>query len=253
MLVSLVSWSLSCSPAPPAIPPVMSQPATPMRSGLAQRPLRHFGGYDFYEDKQSATVHSMLCMDQINLFPLRTNAMYANPQARSQAVASVLEETLQGNVPHFILEKDGEDPAIYAVSDLGGSPRRVVTVTAADAAGYSLRSGRTVTQDEVARWWLGLLEDLGGVLFFGQRPHSLPDPEGREALTRLAHHLTAIAPTGPYTAEQIGQAWQALSPEDRNTIQTLAHKLPAGGNERQASPSGGEEGGPVLKADQEVR
>lgn len=253
MLVSLVSWSLSCSPAPLAIPPVMSQPATPMRSGLAQRPLRHLGAYGFYEDEKSDTAHGMVCMDNVNLFALRTNSTYANPEARAEAVAHVLEETLQGNIPHFILEKDGEDPAIYAVSHLGGSPRRVVTVTAKDAVGYSLRSGRTVTQDEVARWWLGLLEDLGGVLFLGQRPHSLPDPEGREALTLLAHYLTAITPTGPYTAEQIGQAWQALSPEDRNTIQTLAHKLPASGNERQASPFGGEEGGTALKADQEVR
>lgn len=253
MLVSLVSWSLSCAPAPLAIPPTMSQPVTPMRSGIARRPLSHFGGYGLYEDEKSDTVHGMVCMDQINLFPLRTNAMYANPEARSKAVASVLEETLQANAPHFMLRQDGGDPAIYAVSHLGGSPRRVVTVTAEDAVGYSLHSGRTVTQDEVAHWWLGLLEDLVGVLFLGQRPHSLPNPEGREALTRLAHHLTAIAPTGPYTAEQIGQAWQALSPEDRNTIQTLTSKLPASGDERQAAPSGGEEGGPALRADQEVR
>jgi hypothetical protein len=179
------------------------------------------------------------------LFVLRTNARYADLVARARAVAQVLEGALlQGNAPHFLLGKDGGDPALYAFPYPGGGPRRVVTVTAEDAAGYSLRSGRTVTQDEVARWWLGLLEDLVGVLFLGHSSYNLPDPAGRAALTLLAQHLTAIAPTGPYTMEQIGQAWQALSPEIRNTIQTLTRKLPVSGDQQ-------EEGEPALKAEQE--
>jgi hypothetical protein len=200
-------------------------------------PMRHVEAYSFYEDQGSDTTHGMVCVDMINLFVLRTNARYASPIARAKAVAQVLEEVLQGNALHFILGKDGGDPAIYVIPYPGGSPRRVVTITAEDAVGYSLRSGRTVTQDEVAHWWLGLLEDLVSVLFLGRSPRSLPDPEGREALTLLAHHLEAIAPTGPYTAEELGQAWQALSPEVRNTIQTLTLKLPASGTEGQASPS----------------
>lgn len=207
-------------------------------------PMRHFEAHGFYEDKESNTVHSMVCVDMIDLFTLRANARYANPMARARAVAQVLEEVLQDETPHFILGTDGGDPALYAVPPLGGSPRRVVTVTAEDAAGYSLRSGRTVTQAGVARWWLGLLEDLVGVLFRGHSPHTLPDPAGREALSLLAHHLTAIAPTGPYTAEQVGQAWQTLSPEVRNTIQTLTRTLPASGDKR-------EEGEAALKAEQE--
>lgn len=214
--------------------------------------MKHFEAYGFYEDKRSDTVHGMVCVDMINLFTLRTNARYASPVARAEAVAQMLEGALlQGNVPHFLLGKDGGDPALYAFPYPGGGPRRVVTVTTEDAAGYSLRSGRAVTQDEVARWWLGLLEDLVGVLFLGRRPHNLPNPEGREALAFLADRLTAIAPTGPYTMEQIGQAWQALSPEVRTTIQTLTHKLPASGNEGQAALPRDEENEPLLKAKQE--
>lgn len=250
-LVSLLSWSLSCSPAPPAIPPVMPRPVSPMRSSSAQMPMKHFEAYGFYEDKRSDTVHGMVCVDMIHLFVLRTNARYADSVARARAVAQVLEGALlQGNAPHFLLGKDGGDPALYAFPHPGGSPRRVVTITAEDAVGYGRRSGRTVTQDEVARWWLGLLEDLVGVLFLGKDPHNLPDPKGQEALNLLADHLTALAPTGPYTTEQLGQAWQALSPEVRNTIQTLTHKLPASGNEGQVSSSG-DESGPSLKAEQE--
>jgi hypothetical protein len=250
MLVSLISWGLSCSPAPPAIPPAMPQSASPMGGGFVQMtPMRHFEAYGFYEDKESNTVHGMVCVDMIHLFVLRTNARYANPVARAKAVAQVLEGALlQGNAPHFLLGKDGGDPALYAFPYPGGGPRRVVTITAEDAAGYSLRSGRPVTQEEVARWWLGLLEDLVDVLFLSHSPHRLPNPEGREALSLLAQHLTATAPTGPYTTEQIGQAWQALSPEVRNTIQTLTRKLPASENEGQALSSG-EEDGPSLKAE----
>lgn len=246
VLVSLVSWSLSCFPAPPPIPPAMPQSASPMGGGFVQMTLmRHFEAYRFYEDKESNTVHGMVCVDMIHLFVLHTNARYANSVARAKAVAQVLEGALlQGNAPHFLLGKDGGDPALYAFPYPGGGPRRVVTITAEDAAGYSLRSGRPVTQDEVARWWLGLLEDLVGGLFLGHSPHSLPNPEGREALTLLADRLKEIAPTGPYTMEQIGQAWQALNPEVRNTIQTLTRKLPASGDKR-------EEGEPALKAEQE--
>ena len=252
VLVSLVSWGLSCSPPSRPIPQVIPQSASPMGSRSAQMmPMKHFEAYGFYEDKRSDIVHGMVCVDMIHLFVLRTNALYASPVTRAKAVAQVLEGALlQGNAPHFLLGKDGGDPALYAFPYLGGSPRRVVTVTAEDAAGYSLRSGRPVTQDEVARWWFGLLEDLVGVLFLGKDPHDLPDPESREALTLLARHLTAIAPTGPYTTEQIGQAWQALSPEVCNTIQTLTHTLPASANEGQAVSPGDEEGDPSLKAEQ---
>lgn len=208
----------------------MPQSASPMVKGFAQMPMRHFEAYGFYEDERGDDVHGMVCVDMINLFILRTPFTHASPVARAKAVAQVLNEASRGIVPHFVLREDGGDPTIYAISYLSSSLWRVVTVTAEDAVGYSLRSGRTVTQDEVASWWLGLLKDLVDILFLGRSPHSLPDPEGREALSLLVHRLRASAPKGPYTAEQIAQVWQALSPEVRNTIQTLTLKLPANEN-----------------------
>jgi hypothetical protein len=56
--MSLFYWGLACSPAPPAIPPVMPPPISPMGGSSAQMmPMKHFEAYGFYEDKESDTVH----------------------------------------------------------------------------------------------------------------------------------------------------------------------------------------------------
>ena len=75
-------------------------------------PMRHFEAHGFYEEKESNILHGMVCVDMIDLFVLRTKALYASPVARARAVAQVLEEALQGNALHFILGKDGGDPAL---------------------------------------------------------------------------------------------------------------------------------------------
>lgn len=195
VLVSLCSWSLSCAPAPLAIPPavpsalppVMPPPVSPMGSGSAQMmPMKHFEAYGFYEDKRSDIAHGMVCVDMIHLFVLRSNARYADSVARARAVAQVLEGALlQGNAPHFLLGKDGGDPALYAFPYPGGRPRRVVTVTAEDAAGYSLRSGRTVDPGR------------GGALVAGAAGRS-----GRCALSRPqpAQPARSRGPGGPEPA-----------------------------------------------------
>lgn len=152
---------------------------------------------------------------------------------RAKAVARLLEESLHTEDPLFILGKDGEDPAIYSVSHHGAYPRLIVTVTKSDARGYSYRSGRTVSQEEVGQWWLGWLEDLISVLFLQKPPSHLPVKRAEEALILLSQRLRELSPQGPYTQAQVLTAAEALSDETRDYLQSLAFNLQGAATEKE--------------------
>lgn len=195
---------------------------------------KHFAAYGFHEDEIGGHhEHGMVTLDGINLFVLRTGHIYKNPVERAKAVTRLLEESLHFGDPLFILGQDGEDPAIYSVSHHGGYPRLIVTVTKSDASGYSHRSSRTVSQEELGQWWLGWLENLVAVLFLDKPPSHLPVQRAQEALILLGQRLRALSPRGPYTQAQVVTAAQALGDETWNSLQSLAFRLPAASVEKE--------------------
>lgn len=206
--------------------------------GIPQIVGRHFEAYGFHEDEIGGHhEHGVVTLDGINLFVLRTDHIYKNPLERAKAVARLLEESLHVEDPLFILGQDGKDPAIYSVSHHGGYPRLILTVTKSDARGYSLRSDRTVSQEELGQWWLGWLEDLVSVLFLEKPPSHLPVQHAREALILLGQRLRALSPQGPYAQAQVVTAVEALSEETRNSLQSLAFNL-AGASSEKEMPGG---------------
>lgn len=187
---------------------------------------KYFEAYGLHEDEIGGHhEHGVVTLAGINLFVLRTSHVYKNPVERAKAMARLLEESLHVGDPLFILGQDGGDPAIYSVSHHGGYPRLVVTVTKSDASGYSHRSSRTVSQEELGQWWLGWLENLVAVLFLDKPPSHLPVQRAGEALTLLGQRLRDISPQGPYTQVQVVTAVEALGEETRNSLQSLAFNL----------------------------
>jgi len=197
---------------------------------------KHVEAYGLHEDEIGGHhEHGVVTLDGINLFVLRTSHIYKNPVERAKAVARLLEESLHVGDPLFILGQDGNDPAIYSVSHHGGYPRLIVTVTKGDAQGYSHRSSRTVSQEELGQWWLGWLEDLVAVLFLDKPPSHLPVQHAGEALTLLGQRLREFSPKGPYTQVQVVTAVEALGEETRNSLQSLAFSL-AGDSAQKETP-----------------
>ena len=195
---------------------------------------KYFDAYGLHEDEIGGHhQHGVVTLAGINLFVLRTSHIYKNPVERAKAAARLLEESLHIGDPLFILGRDGQDPAIYSVSHHGGYPRLIVTVTKSDALGYSHRSGRTVSQEEVGQWWLGWLEDLVALLFL-EEPHThLPVQQVQEPLTLLGQRLREVSPQGPYTQAQVGVALEALNEETRTALQSLALRLPRASHEQE--------------------
>jgi hypothetical protein len=195
---------------------------------------RHFAAYGLHEDEIGGHhEHGVVTLDGINLFVLRTGHTYKNPLERAKAVARLLEESLHIGDPLFILGQDGKDPAIYSVSHHGSYPRLIVTVTTGDARGYSHRSGRTVSREELGQWWLGWLEDLVALLFLEQPHTHLPVQQAQEVLTLLGQRLRELSLQGPYTHAQVVTAMEALSTETRNSLQSLAFNLAEASSERE--------------------
>jgi hypothetical protein len=110
-------------------------------------------------------------------------------------------------------------------------------VTKSDARGYSRRSGRTVSREELGQWWLGWLEDLVSVLFLEEPPSHLPVQHAQEGLILLGQRLRALSPQGPYTQAQVVTAMEALSTETRRALQSLAFHL-AGASAQKETPWG---------------
>lgn len=195
---------------------------------------KHFEAYGFHEDKIGGHhEHGVVTLDGINILVLRTGHSYKSPVERANTVTRLLEESLHIGDPLFILGQDGEDPAIYSVSHHGGYPRLIVTVTKGDAQGYSHRNGRMVSQEELGQWWLGWLEDLVAVLFLEKPPSHLPVKRAQEVLLLLGQRLRELSLQGPYTHAQVVTAMEALSDETRNSLQSLAFRLPGAATEKE--------------------
>lgn len=213
-------------PAQAAAPP---EPATEAATAEAipHAPGQYFRTNAFHEDALAGQhEHALVQLLGIPLFVIRDEDVFKSPADRATAIARVLQETLHAGDRFFILGSDGGLPAIYSVSHHGGYPRLVLRVTPADAVAYARRSGRDVDQHLLAAWWLAVLKDVFGVVFFNEPPKFTATADAAESLIVLREKLWGGGQTEPVSPERLAAAQAAVSAGTRHNLRALAFAMP---------------------------
>lgn len=206
--------------------PTLPSAAAPAGEVIPHAPGRYFYATAFREDALAGRhEHALVQLVDIPVFVIRDEDVFKTPADRSTAIARVLQEALHAGDRFFIIGADDGLPAIYSVSHHGGYPRLLLRVTRTDAVAYARRSDRDVDEHVLAQWWLALLKDLLQVVFLNQDPQFTQTEASIEALRALRAELWD-GQRAPTSSERIAAASAALPGQLRDTLLTLAFRVP---------------------------
>lgn len=193
----------------------------PHASGL------YFRASEFHEDVLAGHhEHALVQLVDIPLFVIRDEDVFRTTADRATAIARVLQEALHAGDRFFVIGNDGELPAIQSVSHHGGYPTLVIRVTSGDAAAYARRSGRDVDQRLLAEWWLAVLKDVFGVVFFNEAPEFTVSADAAESLSVLREKLWGAGQTEPVSPERLVAGEALLSANTQRELRILGFRVP---------------------------
>jgi len=189
-------------------------------------PGRHFRAHVIDEPGSGGHHHAVVTVDGLALIVLRDKDAYKTILDRAQALSRALEETLHQGDRVIVFDDGGEHPGIYVASHHGGFPRLLLRVTAADAAAYASRSGRSVSQRLLGEWWTALIKDFSSVLFRDKTPRFVTSTHEGEALRALHSRLSQVDENSDLPSVRVQRVVSALPFEDREHLRSLAFRIP---------------------------
>ena len=189
-------------------------------------PGRHFRAQHIEEPGDDGHHHAAVTVDGLALLVIRDEGAYKTPGDRADSVARRLEEAIHQGDGIFVFDAGAERPGVYVVSHHGAYPRLLLRVTRADAAAYSRRSGRTVSQELLGEWWTALLKDFTAVLFRDQAPRAVTSTPAGEALLELRAGLRQGGGSPAPGEEHVQRVTAALPFEVRERLRSLAFSVP---------------------------
>ena len=189
-------------------------------------PGRHFRAHDIAEPGAGHHHHAVVTVNGLALLVIRDEGAYKTPRDRAESVARALEESLHQGDRIFVADADAERPGVYVVSHHCAYPRLLLRVTRADAAAYSRRSGRAVSQEILAEWWTALLKDFIAVLFIDQAPQVVTSTHAGQALLEIRSRLSQLDGSSGSADERVQRVTAALPLEVRELLRSLAFSVP---------------------------
>lgn len=181
--------------------------------------------------------HVLVRVEGIPLYIIRDEAGYASTVERAQAVTEALrtasENLRRTPSPHLALADVDHNRAIIEQDLPGGSQLTIITVTAADVAGYNARTHHKIKQEELAQWWLARTVDYLSVFALGETPRLTTRTPDGAALLRLAE-LVQQRGSADKTKMATRQDVDGLDASLQHALQTAVFHFPGSEHHEEA-------------------
>ena len=188
-------------------------------------PETPFSVVPLLEQRGGGHLHASLFLHGLEILVLRDEGGHESVEARGSAVIEGLREAWTADSGRFQARQTAKGTEIiFRAGAAGRNTSRtipVMTVSAGDAHGYEIRSGRDVTHDLLARYWADLLSDYWSV-DHGERPRLLSTVHEGEALEALDRALEQLEePT-----RNLESAAERIPSTTRHHLERLARTIP---------------------------
>ena len=201
--------------------------ATPIRDSAHRASNPQLDGpittHPVLEARAGDHYHLALALDGLEIMVLRDEGGFESVATRGRAIAARLGEAWAAGRGQFRAERTASGARLAFRPRADGESQQilVLSVSAADARAYALRSGRNVTPDLLAMYWADLFSDFWSVAY-GDPPERLMRLHEGEALGILLEALVRLE-----GSESTLRAAADLVPSSvRHHLQRLAQAVP---------------------------